>query len=148
MPKFWLDKVQEPFEQRPATELAQLVDAMEPGERLRFVVRGPSFTDGQTTELTVSHLVSEDDPQTNRLQEAGLVLLPEGDRLLLDEPMFNTPYQEQLSGFDFYLDDKVEIVSVLSPAKRWPKQVFYIPALALLLIVIVLQRRRQTKPAF
>lgn len=148
VPRFWLDKVQEPFEQKPPTELAQLVDAMEPGERLRFVVRGPSFTTGQPTELTIAHIVAEEDPATNRLQEAGLMLMPEGDRLLLDEPMFNTPYQERLSGFDFYLDEKVEVVSVLSPAKRWPKQVFYIPAIALLLLVIVLQRRRQTKPAF
>jgi len=82
------------------------------------------------------------------LQEDGLMMLPEEGRLFLDDPMFNTPYQEQLSGFDFYLDDRVEVVSVLSPADRWPKQLFYIPAIGLLLIVIVLQRRRQTKPAF
>lgn len=148
VPRFWLDQVQAPFEQKPATELAQIVDAMEPGERVRFVVRGPSFTTGDATELTVVHVVTEEDPPSGRLQAAGLMLLPEGDRLLLDEPMFNTAFQEKLSGFDFYLDDKVEVVSVLSPAKRWPKQVFYIPAIALLLLVIVLQRRRQTKPAF
>lgn len=148
VPRFWLDQIQDPFEQKPATELAELVDALEPGERLRFVVRGPSFTTGEPTELTIAHLVADSDPASNRLQEAGLMLLPEQGRLYLDEPMFNTPYQEKLSGFDFYLEDKVEVVSVLSPAKRWPKQVFYLPAIALLLLVIVLQRRRQTKPAF
>jgi len=148
VPRFWLDQVQDPFEQKPASELAQIVDAMEPGERVRFVVRGPSFTTGDTTDLTVVHIVTEDDPSQNRLQAAGLILMPEGERLLLDDPTFNTPFQEQLSGFDFYLDEKVEIVNVLSPAKRLPKQVFYIPAIALLLLVIMLQRRRQTKPAF
>jgi TRAP transporter 4TM/12TM fusion protein len=148
VPRFWLDQLQDPFEQKPATELAQIVDTLEPGERVRFVVQGPSFTTGKTTELTIAHTIAQDDPASNRLQAAGLILLPEGDRLILDEPGFNTPYQERLAGFDFYLDEKVEVVNVLSPVKRWPKQVFYIPAIALLLIVIVLQRRRQTKPAF
>ena len=148
VPRFWLDQLQDPFEQKPATELAQIVDTLEPGERVRFVVQGPSFTTGKTTELTIAHTIDQDDPTGNRLQAAGLVLLPEGDRLILDEPGFNTPYQESLAGFDFYLDEKVEVVSVLSPVKRWPKQVFYVPAIALLLLVIVLQRRRQTKPAF
>jgi hypothetical protein len=62
--------------------------------------------------------------------------------------MFGTPYQEALANFDFYAADPVEIVSVLSPADRLPKQVFYIPALLLLALVVMLQRRRQTKPAF
>jgi len=148
VPRFWLDQVQPPFEQKPATTLAAVVDSLEPGERVRFVVRGPSFSTGESVDLTVSHVVADDAPTTNRLQEDGLIMLPEEGRLFLDDPMFNTPYQEQLSGFDFYLDNRVEVVSVLSPADRWPKQLFYIPAIGLLLIVIVLQRRRQTKPAF
>jgi TRAP transporter 4TM/12TM fusion protein len=148
VPRFWLDQVQDPFESKPAATLATVVDRLEPGERVRFVVRGPSFTTGEPMELTLSHTVAEGDPDTNRLQEQGMMFLPEGERLFLDDPMFNTPYQEKLSGFDFYLDDRVEVVNVLSPAQRWPKQVFYIPAIGLLLLVIVLQRRRQTKPAF
>jgi hypothetical protein len=148
VPRFWLDQVQDPFESKPAATLATVVDRLEPGERVRFVVRGPSFTTGEPMELTLSHTVAEGDSDTNRLQEQGMMFLPEGERLFLDDPMFNTPYQEKLSGFDFYLDDRVEVVNVLSPAQRWPKQVFYIPAIGLLLLVIVLQRRRQTKPAF
>ncbi len=148
VPRFWLDQVQDPFESKPAATLETVVDSLEPGERVRFVVRGPSFTTGEPMELTLSHTVAEGDPDTNRLQEQGMMFLPEGERLFLDDPMFNTPYQEKLSGFDFYLDDRVEVVSVLSPAQRWPKQVFYIPAIGLLLVVIMLQRRRQTKSAF
>lgn len=148
VPRFWLDQVQDPFESKPASTLAQVVDSLAPGDRVRFVVSGPSFTTGESMELTLSHVVADGDPAQNRLQEQGMMFLPEGERLFLDEPMFNTHYQEKLSGFDFYLDERVEVVSVLSPAQRWPKQVFYIPAIGLLLLVIVLQRRRQTKPAF
>ena len=148
VPRFWLDQVQDPFETKPPVTLAQVADDLEAGDRVRFVVRGPSFTTGEPMDLTLSHVVTEQDPESNRLQEQGMMFLPEGERLFLDEPMFNTPYQEKLSGFDFYLDDRVEVVSVLSPAQRLPKQVFYIPAIGLLLLIIVLQRRRQTKPAF
>jgi hypothetical protein len=128
--------------------LAAVVDEAEPGEQVRFVVRGPSFTTGQITELTLIHTVEDDAPPTDRLQQAGMIFMPEGERLYLDDPAFNSVYQRRLAGFDFYLDDRVEVTSVLSPADRWPKEIFYIPAIALLLIVIVLQRRRQTKPAF
>ena len=148
VPRFWLDQVAPPFEQKLPTTLAEVVDQAEPGEQVRFVIRGPSFTTGQVTELTVVHKIEETDPDNDRLARDGMMLLPEGDRLFLDDPAFNTPYQRRLAGFDFYLDERVEVVSVLSPSERWPKEVFYIPAIALLLLVIVLQRRRQTKPAF
>ncbi len=42
----------------------------------------------------------------------------------------------------------MELAEVKLPRDRMPKEVFYIPALVLLGIVILLQRRRQTKPAF
>ena len=148
VPGFWLNRVQPPFVESPPTELAAAFDAAGPGERVRFVVSGPSFTDGGVTQTTLVHTVAEDEPATGRAEAAGLFLLPEGDKLYMDEPMFGTPYQEKLSAFDFYTDNRVEVVSVLSPASRMPKQVFYIPALLLLGLVIMLQRRRQTKPAF
>ncbi len=148
VPGFWLDRVQPRFEERPATELAAAFDAAQPGETVRFVVAGPSLTTGRPSQLTVVHTVTEEEPASGRAEAAGLLLLPEGDRLFLDEPMFGTPYQEKLSGFDFYLEDRVEVVSLLVSADRWPKEIFYIPALLLLAVVVLLQRRRQTKPAF
>jgi hypothetical protein len=67
----------------------------------------------------------------------------------LDEPMFGSPLAETLSGFDFYAETPVELAAVEAPADRLPAQeIFYIPALLLLGLVVLLQRRRQTKPAF
>lgn len=148
IPGFWLNQVQDPFEQRSPTRLTQLVDELEPGQRVRFVVQGPSFTTGEQTSLTVSHIVAESDPATDRLQSAGLMTLPEDDRLFLDEPIFGSSYQNQLGDFDFYMDTRVEVTNVLVAAGRLPKQLFYLPALLLLALVIMFQRRRQTKPAF
>ena len=148
VPGFWLDRVQPKFEEMPPTQLAQAFDAAKPGDSIRFVIAGPSFTDGSPTELTVVHTVTDQDPATGRAQKAGLFLMPEGERMFMDEPMFGTPFQQQFQGFDFYSDPRVEVVSLLHPADRLPKQVFWIPALLLLGLVVVMQRRRQTKPAF
>ena len=83
-----------------------------------------------------------------RIANSGLLLIPEGDVVRLDEPMFGTPTAETLADFDFYADTPVQLASVNVPRDRLPEQVFYIPALLLLGLVILLQRRRQTKPAF
>jgi hypothetical protein len=42
----------------------------------------------------------------------------------------------------------VELAQVQAPRERITKYVFYIPALLLLGVVVLLQRRRQTVPAF
>ncbi|WP_420024007.1 TRAP transporter permease (plasmid) [Cereibacter azotoformans] len=148
VPGFWLDRIMPRFEERPPTELAQAFDAAEPGETVRFVVSGPDFTTGRPTRLTVVHTIAEEAPETGRAEAAGLFLLPEEGRLFMDEPMFGTDYQQRLQGFDFYGAERVEVTTLQSPADRPPKQLFYIPALLLLGLVVALQRRRQTKPAF
>ena len=66
----------------------------------------------------------------------------------LDEPMFGTDSAETLADFDFYADEPVRLSAVQTAQQRLPEQVFYIPALLLLGLVIMMQRRRQTKPAF
>jgi len=66
----------------------------------------------------------------------------------LEEPFAGTAFFQTMQMFDFYADPVVRIDQVLIPAKRMPKEVFYIPALIVLALVVWLQRRRQTKPAF
>ncbi|MDP4033365.1 MAG: TRAP transporter permease [Pseudorhodobacter sp.] len=148
VPGFWLNRVQAPFHESPPTELAAALDAAEPGEQIRFQVAGPAFTAGQSTRTTLVYTVEADAPATDRAAAAGLLLQPEGELLYMDEPMFGTVYQEKLSGLDFYAAERVQVTSVQAPTDRMPKQLFYIPALLLLGLVVLMQRRRQTKPAF
>jgi len=64
----------------------------------------------------------------------------------LEEPMPGTPFFHLSQKFDFYGDKPVIITNVYEPAQRMPKEVFYIPALLLLGLVIASQlyrRRRQ-----
>ncbi|MDP1668386.1 TRAP transporter permease [Phaeovulum sp.] len=148
VPGFWLNRVQAPFHESPPVELAAAMDAANSGDQIRFVVAGPTFVQGKTTQTTLVYTVAENAPATGRAAAAGLLLIPEGTRMFMDEPMFGTPYQKKLSGIDFYASERAEVLAVLTPAERLPKQLFYIPALLLLGLVVMLQRRRQTKPAF
>jgi len=111
------------------------------------VVAGPDFNSGAMTQTTLV-LTVDDTPPDQRLSATGLFLLPEDDRMLMEEPMLGTGYAEPLQSFDFYSDPPVELVQVEQPRDRLPAEIFYLPALLLLGAVILFQRRRQTQPAF
>ncbi|SHI93166.1 TRAP transporter, 4TM/12TM fusion protein [Palleronia salina] len=147
VPNFWLNQVSPRFADIPPAQFEQALADAEPGSRIRVRISGPDFNTGNMTETTLPIDVAEGDPST-RVQETGLMLRPGETEGALEEPMFGTSVQEQLSNFDFYADDPVRISQVLAPRDRMPAQIFYIPALLVLGLVIVLQRRRQTKPAF
>ncbi len=147
VPNFWVDRIQPAFEELPGTAFETMLEEAEPGDRLRLVVSGPNFVSGDLQETTMVLDVG-DTPPAQRLSETGLFLLPEEDRLLMEEPMPATTYSDVLRSFDFYGEPPVEIVRVERPADQMPDALFYIPALLLLALVIFFQRRRQTTPAF
>ncbi|WOI55620.1 TRAP transporter permease [Palleronia sp. LCG004] len=147
VPNFWLNQVSPRFADIPPDQFEQALAEAEPGSRIRIRIEGPDFATGNTTATTLPIDVPEGDAAT-RIQETGLMFRPDSDDAALEEPMFGTSIQERLSSFDFYSDDPVRISEVLAPRDRMPAQIFYIPALILLGVVIVMQRRRQTKPAF
>ena len=147
VPNFWLDRVQPEFERLPGLQLEEVLRNAEAGQELRIEVTGPDFNTGTERNLTLVLPVDDTSPD-QRLAETGLFLMPESDRMILDEPMFGSRFQSALGDFDFYGREQVELSAVLRPADRMPEQLFYIPALLLLLGVILLQRRRQTVPAF
>ncbi len=147
VPNVWLDTVQSPFREVPPAEFETVLGEVPEGTSLRLEIRGPDFTTGEMTATTLV-MTAEGASVQERIANSGLLLLPEGDTVRLDEPMFGTPTAEALADFDFYADTPVRLATVQVPRDRMPAQVFYIPALALLGLVILLQRRRQTKPAF
>ena len=148
VPNVWLDMVQPRFDEIAPADFEQAVTEAEPGDRLRLLIRGPDFNTMQTTETTIVMDIEGDGSAAERIDASGLLLFPEGETVRLDEPMFGTPVAESLANFDFYADAPVELAAIQAPNDRLPAQVFYIPALLLLGLVILLQKRRQTKPAF
>jgi hypothetical protein len=67
----------------------------------------------------------------------------------LEEPAFGSAYYEKLSKqYDFYGDEPVQFLRAEVAAERMAKEWFYIPAFVLLFLLILMQRRRATQPAF
>ncbi len=147
VPNFWLDRLQPAYESLPGTQFEAVLADAEPGDYLRLVVAGPDFTTGSVRNTTLV-LPVEDLPPAQRLSATGLFLMPDGERMLMDEPMPATAFAEALGVFDFYGDDPVQIVALERPRDRLPQEIFYLPAFLLLGAVVLFQRRRQTQPAF
>ncbi|WP_212524752.1 TRAP transporter permease [Actibacterium sp. MT2.3-13A] len=146
-PDFFMDRIQPPFERVAPAALEQALDRAHPGAELRVVVSGPDFDTGEIKETTLLLAVEGEGAGAERLDGFGLLLMEEGDAVKMDEPMFGSPFSEALSSFDFYGDDPVVLKSVKAPADQLPKEILFVPALALLGLIAYLQsaRARQEK---
>ena len=141
-PGFFMDMIQPPYHQIAPVEFEQALMEAPVGSSLRTVVSGPDFDTLEMKDLTLVLNVPEGADAATRLDALGLSLLPEGEAMVLEEPMFGSPLSEQLASFDFYGDAPVSITSVQAPTNQLPKELIFIPALLLLGLVTVLQRRR------
>ncbi|SFJ69496.1 TRAP transporter permease [Celeribacter neptunius] len=140
-PGFFMDQIQHPYHLTPPAEFETALTEAPAGSQLRVVISGPDFDTLEIKDLTVVLDVAEGDLQT-RLDALGLMLMPEGDKMILEEPMFGTALSDKLASFDFYGDEPVEITLVQAPSDQLPKELIFIPALLLLGLVTVLQSRR------
>jgi hypothetical protein len=137
------------YEFLPGTQLAEIAESMPADARLRIEVRGPDFDDMERmTQTTVLLDLGEEGPGAERLERQGILVVNEGDQAILEEPFAGTPYFTTFQMFEFYGDEFVTVDNVQIERDRMPKEVFYLPALLLLGFVIMMQRRRQTVPAF
>ena len=142
-PGYWLDRISDPFELRPGIEVLDIATAEAPDAELRVTVAGPDFNDFDVetrTDITVP-LGSAGDG-AGRLEKIGLLLMVEEGKAKLEEPLPGSPFENLSRTFDFYADVPVEIASVALPRDRMPKEVFYLPALLVIALVVLLQRRR------
>jgi hypothetical protein len=78
----------------------------------------------------------EGDGEARLRDNAGLELRDEDGKVLIDNIGFGSPAQEAKLDFDW------EITEVKVPAERMPKEIFFVPAILLLGLVIFVQRRR------
>ncbi len=148
-PGYWLDQVWPEFETRPGTELVQIADAAQAGSQLRITVEGPDFNDpDKTIKSVLITPIDEAGAGAAQLEAQGILTAQVDGVLAMEEPLFGTPNEKLGQVFDYYGDAPVVVSQVQVPNERLPKEIFYLPALALLGLVILLQRRRQTKPAF
>jgi TRAP-type uncharacterized transport system fused permease subunit len=140
-PGFFIDQVAPEFDVLPARGLTEVVDATPPGGFLRLRVEGLDM-DGNDVSKVVMLRLGEAGPALARLRAVGLGVVPMGEQVNITDVGFGSPAER------FGVDFGWTITEVLVPsADRPPKELVYLPALALLGLVALMQRgrtRRQT----
>jgi hypothetical protein len=104
--------------------------------QIRIRVVGEDLEERKIDKVVMLPLGAKGDGK-ERLMNAGLELRFEGGKVFVDNIVFGSTAERQKIDFDY------EIPSVEAKADRPPRQLFFIPAIALLGFIIVLQRRRQ-----
>ena len=147
-PGYWLDRVVPPFENLVVADFINADVTVQNIEIVYATISGPDFDfPDKLTELTIQFNLPAGPSILESFEAAGLSL-DDPERGTLIEPFIGTPFFEQFQKFDFYGDVPVQIEELKLPAQRMPKEIFYLPAFFALFIIILLQRRRQTEPAF
>jgi TRAP transporter 4TM/12TM fusion protein len=137
-PGFFWDKVYPPFEEKPGTQLVQIVENLEPGSMLRLKIKGENM---KGKEFTKAMMLSVGNAKSGieRLSEIGFEVRTEDKKVLVDNVMFGSNAEKMGVDFD------QEVILVQMPSKRPPKQLLYFPALGLLALIYVLQKRRRDR---
>jgi hypothetical protein len=135
-PGYWLDRLQAPFDARPAVDIIRVAESIPQGLTLRFRVMSQSRA-GDDVEKIVRLTMRSGKTGVERLQKAGLALATLDGKVAVKTVSFGS----EASKYGLAPGD--EIISVLVPAHRPSRYWFAIPALLLLAGVILLQRRRQ-----
>ncbi|MEL7126284.1 MAG: TRAP transporter permease, partial [Pseudomonadota bacterium] len=147
-PDFLLDQVSDKYRSASGPAAIELMASAETDQELRVVIEGPDFDTGRLRPTTITLPAISGDAD-GALDAQGLLVIPDGDTLAMDEPFPGTPFFESLGNeYDFYGDTPVQITQVQIENERMPKELFFIPALLLLGGLVLIQRRRATQPAF
>ncbi len=137
-PGYLWDKVYPPLIEKPAAELASIVEKMDPGTQLRLMITGENFN-GDAYEKTIMVAVGSEPSGAERLTGIGFETRDEDGKVIVDNVMFSSSAEK--AGVDF----DQEIVSIQAEASRPPKQLVFFPALLLFGLVWYLQRGRSRK---
>jgi len=134
-PGFFWNQVFPELNEKPADNLVQLVEEMEPGSQLRMKLKGEKL-DGTEFTMAVMLAVGEEPSGAERLQAIGFEIREEEGKILIDNVVFSSSAEKVKIDFD------QEILNVQIPNPRPPKQLMFFPALALLGLIWFLQKGR------
>ncbi len=148
-PDFFLDKWQDRFTEFSGPAALTALEDLPTGSSARLRISAPDFDTGEVGTITLSYTAEIEGTGLERLDAVGLTVLESDGALTVDEPFPGTPYFEQLANdYDFYGDVPAQIEAVAVENERMPKEIFFIPALLILLLVVAIQRPRASQPAF
>jgi len=143
-PGFWLDQVQAPFEPADPKSLVQVAEAQPAGSELRVFVVGQN-AEGADVETTVVLPLGPKAGGEKRLEFAGIKIVENDGKVVIDDVIQADEEGNDTAAKTAKLEFDMVIQSAEAPRERMPKQIFYIPAIVLLGLIWMLQRRRRTE---
>ncbi|MGF1626211.1 MAG: TRAP transporter permease [Alphaproteobacteria bacterium] len=136
-PGYWMDMLVPPLEAVDPAQMEEVVAATPDGATLQLVVEGMTIEGRQVTRTVRLPTGPSDLSGRDRLsQHAGLEVRHEPEGSFVDMLTFGGAAEQQGVDFDW------RILRVELAADQPPKQLFFIPALLLLGVIIWLQRLR------
>ena len=138
-PGFWMDMVVPPFEDVPPAQIEQAFGDAQVGQDIRMTVNGMNAV-GDPVTFTALIPVPAGETGADRVLAAGIEWIDNDGKVIIDNVTFDSVAQK--AGLDW----DQEIVAVKAPAPQPSKYWMFIPALVLLALVVVLQRRRKPVP--
>lgn len=137
-PGFWMDMVFPPYTEEAPAELVQAAADTPAGQDLRLRVSGIGDL-GDPIEFVALLPIGEGATGEEKLEDAGIVTRMDGDQMIIDDVMFDSPAAN--AGLDW----DQEVLRVLKPVPTPSKYWMFIPALLLLALVVVMQRGRNAR---
>lgn len=134
------DKVFPPLLEEPPAQLEKWVSDMDPGSSLRLTVKGEKMSGKEFTK-TVMLTVGDEATPEERLAGVGIETYEQDGKVFIDNVVFASAAEK--AGLDF----DQEIMNIQIPNKRLPKELMYIPAVALYALITMIQLRRRKKRA-
>jgi len=135
-PGFWWEMFYPSSQIVQPTQIIQLIEKLPPKTDLRLHVEGENI-EGELVSKMVLLQMGESASGKDRLEKAGLELRTEKERVFVDMVVFDSRAEKAGIDFDW------EILSLQVPIDRPAKQWMYFPALVLLGLLIIYQRRRR-----
>lgn len=137
-PGYWWDQVYPPTIETAATELSTKLEALSDGDFIDLNIEGETFEGKQVNKTVSLQLNKAEGDATARLESLGLLLKPEmqDNHWVIDTIVFGSSAEKAGLDFDWH------ITGIRETASRPPKELMYIPAILLLLLVGWMQKRR------
>jgi hypothetical protein len=140
-PDFIMDQIEPEYRAVPAAQVFEVAKAAPEDGRLVAVIQGTTLEGKEITKTVAVQLGAVAEDGRKRLSQAGLQLMPLGDKMQIGAVKFGS--RAQKSGFEQGWD----VVTVHVPSGRPTPHWFYLPALVLIGVVWVTQGLRMRRGA-
>ena len=138
-PGFWMDMIYPPLEKVAAEKIYAVAESLPPNAQLRVHVIGETLEGDAVDKVVMLPLGATGSGRARLANAAGIELREEDDKLLVDNIVFGGAAERQQIDFDW------EIADIQLKADRPAKQWFFLPAIGLLGVIVVVQRRRKKR---